>query len=385
MEAKPDAVVAAARQMAGLHDFESESYREGLELYLADIAAESRLGEEGRMRILGQAAMMLSNRLQVDDWLRRHPEALEAPIEKPVFVLGMPRTGTTLTIDLMAADPRRRCLMKWEATRCVPPPEPETFDSDPRLLELRAQLAPALEAMKAQGMSIPHWEEADDPTECIFVLAQDVRCLMWSSLVPTPRYSEWLLQSDPEPAYRHLERVLKLLQWKVKGSWSLKMPSHSLNLPTLKKLFPDARLIVTHRDPYRTLGSLCSMIAGAHTIYMGEPDLAWVAEHYPYELAEHVNRPMEYRDAHGDEDFLDIQYSDLLRDPIGEMQRVCAFTGDVWTDELEGRTRARLDDEPQHKHGRHHYDLSQFGLDRSALEPLFEPYRTRYGIPPENT
>jgi len=385
VEAKSDAVVAAARQMAGLHDFESESYREGLDLYLADIAAESRITEEGRMRILGQAAMMLSNRLQVDDWLRRHPEALEAPIEKPLFVLGMPRTGTTLTIDLIQSDPRRRCLLNWEATRSVPPPEPETLESDPRLLELRAQLAAALEGMKAGGLPITHWEEADDPTECIFVLAQDFRCLMWSSLVPTPRYSEWLLQADPEPAYRHLERVLKLLQWKVKGSWSLKMPSHSLNLPTLKKRFPDARLVMTHRDPYRTMGSLCSMIAGAHTIYMGEPDLAWVAEHYPYEIAEHVKRPMEYRDAHGDEDFLDIQYADLVRDPIGEMQRICAFAGDTWTDEVEGRMRARLERDPQHKHGRHVYDLSQFGLDRAALEPLFESYRTRYDIPLESS
>jgi hypothetical protein len=384
MEAKPDAVVEAARQLAGLRDFETESFREGLDLYLADVAAESRLTDEGRERILGQAAMMLANRLQVDDWLRRHPEALEVPIGRPLFVLGMPRTGTTLAIDLIHTDPRRRCLLKWEATRCVPPPELETFDSDPRLLELRAQLEPALAAMKEQGVAITHWEEADDPTECIFVLAQDFRCLMWGSLLPTPRYNEWVLEADPEPAYRHLERVLQLLQWKVRGAWSLKMPSHSLNLPTLKKVFPDARMVVTHRDPYRTLGSLCSMIANAHALYIGESDDRYIAEHYPGQLALHANRPMAYREAHGDADFLDVLYADLVRDPVGEMRRVYAFTGDAWSDDVEARMRAWLERNPQDKHGRHRYDLSQFGLDRSALEPLFEPYRTRYGIPLED-
>ena len=187
MEPTPDFVVDAARRMTGLHDFDSESFREGLEIYMADVAAEERLTDSGLQRIIGQAVMQLANRLQVDDWIRSHPDVLDAPVQAPLFVCGMPRTGTTLAIDLLHADPSRRCLINWEAKKSVPPPEPATFDSDPRLIALREQLAPALAGMKAQGLPIPHWEEADDPTECIFVLAGDFRCLMWGSLIPCPR------------------------------------------------------------------------------------------------------------------------------------------------------------------------------------------------------
>lgn len=383
MEAKPDAVIEAARQMTGLSDFASDSFREGLEVYLADVAEDASLTDEGRARILGQAVTLLANRLQVDDWLCQHPEALNVPIERPLFVCGMPRTGTTLTIDLLHADPGNRCLMNWEAKRCIPPPTPATLDSDPRLIELRAQLGPALEAMKARGIPIPHWEEADDPTECIFVLAQDFRCLMWGSLIPARRYNEWILEADPEPAYRHLERVLKVLQWKVRGRWSLKMPSHSLNLPTLKKVFSDANVVVTHRDPYRTLASLCSMIAGAHSMYRSTSDLEYVAQTYPEQIAEHALRPMAYREAHGDEGFFDLRYADLIDDPIAQMRRIYEFAGDGWTGEVESRMRGCLDANPQNKHGAHRYDLSRFGLDQAKLEAVFEPYRTHYDIPIE--
>ncbi len=383
MEANPDFIVEAARKSTGLHDFESESFREGLEILMADVAAESRLTESGKARIVGQAVARLANRLQVDDWIRRHPEVLDEPIERPLFVCGMPRTGTTLTIDLLHADSARRCLINWEAGRSIPPPEPETFDSDPRLAELRGQLEPALAAMKAQGRPIPHWEEADDPTECIFVLAGDFRCLMWGSLVPCPRYNEWILETDAEPAYRYLERVLKVLQSKVKGRWTLKMPSHSLNLPSLKKVFPDARVVVTHRDPYRTLGSLCSMISGAHAMYMTGRDLQYVRDVYPAQLLEHATRPMAYRDVHGDDDFHDLLYVDLMRDPLKEMERIYVFAGDEWTDAVATRMRRRLAQNPKNKHGAHRYDLSEFGLERAKLEAMFEPYRARYGIPLE--
>jgi hypothetical protein len=383
MEATPDFVVEAARRMTGLHDFESESFREGLEIYMADVAAERRLTDSGLQRIIGQAVMQLANRLQVDDWIRNHPEVLDKPVEAPLFVCGMPRTGTTLAIDLLHADPRRRCLINWEAKKCVPPPESDSFDSDPRLIELRGQLAPALAAMKEQGVPVPHWEEADDPTECIFVLAGDFRCLMWGSLIPCPRYNEWILEADAEPAYRYLERVLKVLQTNVKGRWTLKMPSHSLNLPSLKAVFPDAKVVVTHRDPYRTLGSLCSMISGAHSMYMTERDVDYVSEVYPAQLAAHAHRPMAYRDAHGDDDFLDVLYADLVRDPIAQMERIYRFTGDDFTADTQARMRGVLEQNPKNKHGAHRYDLSQFGLDRAKLEAIFEPYRNRYEIPLE--
>ncbi|MFK7894549.1 MAG: sulfotransferase [Myxococcota bacterium] len=383
MELNSETIIETARKMTGLQEFESESFKEGLEILLADVAEESRLTDSGRQRIMGQSVMQLANRLQVDDWIRNHPEVLDEPIHEPLFVCGMPRTGTTLAIDLLHADPARRCLINWEAKKSVPPPEPDSFDSDPRLIELRGQLAPALAGMKAQGIPIPHWEEADDPTECIFVLAADFRCLMWGSLIPCRRYNEWILETSAEPAYRHLERVLQVLQSKVKGRWTLKMPSHALNLPSLKQVFPDARVVVTHRDPYKTLGSLCSMIAGAHSMYMTESDVDYVREVYPAQLAEHANRPMGYRDEHGDEGFLDLLYADLVKDPLGEMKRIYEFTGDAWTDEVAGQMQACLERNPKGKHGAHRYDLAQYGLDPAKLEDLFEPYRKRYDVPLE--
>lgn len=376
-----ESIIATARSQTGLETFESDSFREGLDILVRGINAEPRVTPEGAARLEAQMIQMLTNRLRVDDTLRQHPEILERPIEKPLFVMGLPRTGTTLSIDLLNQDPQRRCLLKWEATDSVPAPELDTYASDPRLLKMRAELEMMLEMMG--DVPIKHWEEADDPTECIFVMAQDFKCLMWEALVPNPEYAKWILETDTTSAYTHLKRVMQLLQWKVPGMWTLKTPSHALNVATIKKVFPDSRIIVTHRDPFQTLGSLCSLIASSHGGHIGVSDIEFIANNYPRQLAEHANRPMNYREAHGDDGFYDLMYADMLKDPLGQMRKIYAHFGDPWTDAASQAMEDWLARNPQDKHGAHNYDLSDFGLSREAVAPLFEAYRSRYAIPDE--
>src|SRR5581483_11622332 len=231
-----------------------------------------------------------------------------------LFVLGLPRSGTTYISRLLGCDPARRPLMGWEARDCVPPPEAATFTTDPRIAEARAAadmldaLNPAVKAM--------HYEAPDEPTECVTLLAQDFKSLQLSVVANVPTYDEWLIGCDETSAYQHHHLVLQLLQSRAPGRWSLKSPHHSIALPELFARYPDARVVVMHRDPVRVAASLCSLAAALIGTFSDADHRATIATHWPPIAGVIVDRVMEYRDAHGDASFLDVQYADLVADPL---------------------------------------------------------------------
>ncbi len=218
------------------------------------------------------------------------------------------------------------------------------------------------------------------PNECVFIMAHDFKTLMWESRGKLPAYREWIFQTDVTSAYEYHKRFLQLLQADAPGVWNLKMPSHALFIPTLLKVYPDARLIWTHRDPYTATGSLCSLISLAHQGYAGKVDVEWLAQNYPRQAAEHANRAMDARDAIGEDRIIDVHYGDLMRDPIGTMRRVYGALGDDFTAGAEAGMQAWVDDNPQDKFGKHEYKLAQYGLSQEALAPLFERYLARYDV-----
>jgi hypothetical protein len=177
--------------------------------------------------------------------------------------------------------------------------------------------------------------------------------------------------------------MLQLLQADAPGIWNLKMPSHALNLPTLLKVYPDARLIWVHRDPLTAAGSLCSIIALAHRGFRGRVDTDWLGQNYPWQAAQHADRAMDARDAIGEDRVVDVHYADLVRDPLATMRRLYGTLGDAFTPEAEAGMRGWLDDNPQDKFGRHEYRLAQFGLSPEKIAPLFERYLARYHVEPE--
>jgi hypothetical protein len=346
------------------------------------LVADVNQGEERPPELLARLryglTTAIANRLKVTDALAKRPELLERPITRPVFVFGLPRTGTTLLNNLLAADPNRRSPLKWELDDPVPPPKADELYTDPRALaalemDRRMQeAAPAANKYYRGSAIYPH--------ECVWILAHDFRTLMWESAGKMPLYREWFFSADATPAYAYHKKFLQLHQADAPGIWNLKMPSHILNLETLLKIYPDARLVWTHRDPYAATGSLCSLITLGHMAYLGKIDHAYLGENYSWQAGEHARRGMLGRDAIGEDRIIDVHYADMMRDPIGTARKLYAQLGDDFTPEAEAGMQAWVDDNPQDKFGRHEYKLAQYGLSKEKLEPMFAEYLRRYPV-----
>jgi hypothetical protein len=203
--------------------------------------------------------------MRVDNFLRRNPLLLATEIKRPVFILGLVRTGTTMVSYLMDADPANRSLLKWEANNVAPPAAPGATRTDPRCLAEKAKDDAIIKA-NPKGAA-QHYEAGDGPTECVHLLAQDFKSMMYSVITSVPTYHDWILFCDMTSAFAHRKRVLQILQSTNPGHWVLKMPSDSVFIRTLFATFPDAKVIWTHRDPYAATASSMSMRGNGRTIF----------------------------------------------------------------------------------------------------------------------
>jgi hypothetical protein len=366
-----ESLVEAVRAETGLDSADNDSWREGLELLLHDHAKTGLLNEMGHAWRRQLFTTSLRNRFQVDDYIRRNPEVIQTPVKRPVFILGMPRTGTTMTSYLLASDPARRSLLKWEASNVAPPAAPGALRTDPRCLAELERDKVALKNNPAQAAK--HYEAGDGPTECVFLTAQDFRSLVLLVMSSSPTYSDWLLFCDMSAAYEHRKRVFQILQSTNPGLWTLKMPSDSIFIRHLFRTFPDAKVIWTHRDPYVALSSIFSMRGASRELNNRDPDAAHMRQYWPLQLAFHVQRPMEMsRERPGD--IYNLYYRDLVADPIAQMRKIYRWLGDDYTPAAEAGMRSWLEANPQGRFGVHSYSLEKWGLTKADLEPYFGDY-----------
>ena len=377
------AIVASARAATGLSDLGDPAMLEGLEMLVKASNAEARLSAAGAVRWEQTLVGTLSNRLRIVDYLKRHPDLLERPIERPTFVFGLPRTGTTLTINLLGADPARRCFLRWEALDSVPPARAGELHTDPRCVAERARLDAMVK--HAPQIAAAHYEEADGPTECQYAMALSFRSQIFESTLHIPSYREWFLQTSYLPAFRFQKQLLQLLQAENGGRWTLKNPWHPLFLDDLTTVYPDARLVMTHRDPVEVVGSACSLIRLVRPMYSDAVDLREIAAQMIDTFDHMIARQNAFRDAHGEDSIHDIQYADQLTDPIGEMRKLYARFDEPLTREAETAMTSLLARNPQGKHGKHDYHLEEFGLTATGVRNHFRDYCERYRIPQKAT
>lgn len=381
VDAVVDRLASRAAERAGLDDFGPDSWREGLGILVETIQDFPGASEPGRDAVYGQYVDALWNRLRVVDYGKKHPEVFDVPVERPLVILGLPRTGTTVASYLLDEDSSRRSLLKWEAVDSIPPPATAALRTDPRCLTLKARLDEVAAARRRDGIPIPHWEEADGPTECCFVHGQDFRSLLWESAMPTPAYSEWYLDADVTCTYEYERTVLQILQSQAPGTWSLKLPSHSVHLDALLSVFPDARMVWAHRDPFRAAASFLDMNK------LGRPRIAgpgldirscvpWVLE----QLRTSVDRPLQVLDRVGGDQFFHLHYCELIRDPVGQMRELYKWAGDELSPEAEQAMQGWLLRNPQNRFGSRPYSLEEFGLTRADLEPVFADYLSAFNV-----
>jgi hypothetical protein len=366
-----DDILNAARATADLADPERDSWREGLEILLRDHAKAGVLSERGWALIKARYTEALATRMRVDEYVRRNPQVTEAPVKRPVFILGMPRTGTTMASYLLDADPANRSLLNWEAYNITPPAAPGALRTDARCLAEKAKDQLTIEN-NPKGAA-QHFEAGDGPTECVHLLAQDFKSLMFAVLSTTPTYHDWLLFCDMTSAFAHRKRVLQILQSTNPGRWVLKMPSDSIFIRTLFATFPDAKVIWTHRDPYATFASSMSMRGHSRPIFNKDADIGYMRERFPLQLALHLARPLEVS-RERPADIYHLYYDDLIADPLAQMRKIYGWLGDAWTDATETGMQAWLRANPKGRFGQHRYSLSQWGFSKQELEPYFSDY-----------
>lgn len=379
----PDALVAEAVDATGLVDFGGDEFREGLEVFCASAQGEAQLNDFGSASVPRAVVTALSNRLRVVDHVKRHPEVGDEQIRAPWVVIGIFRAGTTLMSYLLETDERSRPLLRWEASNSVPP---STGDhrNDPRVEPLR-EAAAYMDTVNPR-IKVVQSEEPDGPTECIGVMNQDFKSLLWPALANVPAYGEWLRHADLASTYRYHRTVLQVLQsGGVRGRWSLKAPQHAMHLEAFHAVYPDARLVLMHRDPVVLCASVCSLITTLTSTFSDADHSRYIAEHWTQMLEDSITSVDVFRAAHPDVRICDVRYADLAQDPLGTMARVYDWFGEEWTDQARAAMTAHVESHPKGRFGTHGYDLAEFGLDGDELRERFAGYVDRYAVPLERS
>jgi hypothetical protein len=377
-------LLETAYRETGLEDFGGDEFREPLRLVLQSLETEARLTLLGRLAARRDLLGLLTNRLRLAEDRKRHPGIAEQCITRPFFIIGLPRTGTTLLHHLISQDPASRAPRAWEVMAPSPPPEAARYETDPRIddaerkLQWLDWLAPDFKAIHPLGARLA--------IECIAILSHSFLSSRFHTTYRVPSYQAWLRKQDLRPAYAYHRRFLQHLQWRMRADrWVLKAPAHFYALDSLLAIYPDALVVQTHRDPRAVLGSVASLTLSLQSAFAEPLDLAEIGREVAQSWTEGLARAMHVRHAGtvAPERFFDVRYHELLGDPIGTVRRIYTHFGLTLTAEAERRMRSHLVDHPQHKYGRHAYDLKAFGLDSASLDQHFRSYRVFFAVEPE--
>jgi hypothetical protein len=379
-----DSLMAAAVRKTTLNDFGDESFTMRMQILLRSLELEARLHPVGRFMIRQNLVRFLTNRLRIEEAFAAHPEIADIPMQDPVFVVGLQRTGTTMLHRILAADADNfRFLASWEAINPAPFPRGRsTGGRDPRVKA-------ALMGQKALKYLAPdffaiHPVDAFGPEEDCMLFDFDFWSTVPEATMRVPGFSRWLEGQDHTPAYRYYKKILKFLYWQnPRGRWVLKTPQHMEHFDEIFRVFPGAAIIQTHRDPLRVVASFCSMVSHAYGVFSDEVDPAEIGRHWSRKALTMVNHSMDIRRKVGAGHFIDIQYADLVSDTAGVMRRIYGFLGVPFTDKVERSMLQWVRDNPQHRYGRHRYRLEDFGLSGPELAKMFGAYRARFNIPEE--
>jgi hypothetical protein len=383
MTLQVDELLEGVAEEVGLDDYGHRSFRNGLERFLASATNEAQLTPMGRASVEGGARASLANRLRVIDWHRRHPDLVNAPLEAPIIIVGLSRTGTTALSHLLARDPANRSLLLWEGLDSVPPPTRNSYLTDPRF-ERAKERGLLLYELNPELKSL-HYDPPDAPVECAVLLGQHFTTVSNSTLYNVPSYDAWLTgpEHDWRPAYAYHRQALQVLQSDYGGRWQLKHPGHGLAMDAIAATYPDARFVVTHRDPIKALASVVSLVRAMSAMFSDADHDAYIASHWTDLVAGMVDGVLDYRERNGDGAFHDVDYRQLVTDPVAAVAGLYEHFGLELTAEAEGAMQAYASEHGQGEHGRHSYSLADFGLDRGALEERFARYFARHDTPRE--
>ena len=391
----PDRMTAAEvldRAMAetGLSDFGPDTgFRERLGVILQSLDEDTRLTRGGRITILQGAVRVMANRLRIEDLVRRHPEILDIPIERPIVIAGLPRSGTTHLVNWLSRDDRLHSLTLWESEEPVPAVEVGPGEVDPRLARSAAvwgafgRLLPHMAAMHEMAATDIH-----EDNELMFM---DMNCYNWEFQSRLPRWIDHYLAHDRQVSYAYEKKVLQVITWyrsdrgrdpeRMRRRWLLKSPQHMENLAAIKAVFPDATMVITHRDPVDVLRSLTTMLGYSDRIRRDPTDPPGLARHWAGRIERLLRECVAQREAWGAVQSIDVLFHEYMADQEGMARRIYALAGLDLPPETEAKLRGYLAENPRHAAGKVLYDLEgTFGADVPALRRQFAFYYDRFPV-----
>lgn len=382
-----DAILEVAQQRSGgLDDLGSGPFIEPLARLLDSIEGEARLNAIGVMiakeRILGHTV----NRLHYVQDRKRFPLIAKESIVKPVFIIGLPRTGTTILHDILAQDPSNRAPLTWETMFPSPPPETATFHSDPRIEQCAAtfpdidRMIPGFKAMHPMGATLSQ--------ECVTMMGETMCTPLFHNQFRVPSYQDWVDgEADWSHVYEFHLRQLQHLQSRHAGDrWVLKTGAHMWGLEHLLAIYPDARVVFTHRDPVQSMTSYASLTSLVRSMGSDEVDRREIAADWTARLKRVLVHAIEVRrdNAYPDAIFYDMHFTDFVKDQFVVVERIYDALGLPMTQAAAANMKAFIGANPKGKHGVHAYAPEEYGVDPALVRSEFGTYLERFDIAPES-
>jgi hypothetical protein len=374
VETKP--YLEEAMRLTGLSDFGPGEFEEPLARLLRSVHDESRLTEVGQGALYGGIVSRLVTRLQIEACYAESPEIDDEQLDDVVFVVGLPRTGSTVLSQLLALNPETRYLRRWEAADPCPPPDASHRD-DPRIEQTAARIEhfgrivpKQLEVLPRSG---PNDVEEDSLLlECAFVSPA------WEAAFRCPSFMEWLVadEGNCREGFQYHRRIVKLLQWKWPARrWLLGAPTHTLAMSALDEAYPTARYIWTHRAPAAVIPSVCSLVTMVREAFVTNPEPKELGPVLCRNWEQGTIRAMQFRERVGDHRFVDIAHQEQLRDPAGTVRDIHEWLGWPTSPSLEADVARWREEKPK---GVHRPDPADYGIDIEELAHSFAAYTERF-------
>ncbi len=376
-------IIADGEALVGIADPEPWLHR-NLEALVASLNRDGRFGEQGLSSTRAGLLRVVKDRLEAHKWLGDFPEIANEAITDPVFLCGLPRSGTTYFQYLFDNDRRFRLIRTWEAIMPFPPP-----GHDPASIETRKAMERQVNEdlrSKVDNFDALHLIDEDGPQECHLFLEHGFGAAGFFNLYDCPEYFDFLMDElDLEPVYQVHKRMLQHLQWKCGAPrWALKYPNHVIAMEPIRKVFPGARFVMTHRDPAQTLASICKMTFSLRSAREAGPvDPDRVGRQMLHFIRRHIDRIMAFCTGPDAACVHHIDYYRLAADPAAMLDEIHQAVGTDTPDDVRSSIARWREANPQGKRGENRYSLEQFGLDEAAVREQFADYIEHFAIPSE--